>query len=293
MQLRDVAVFVEAVKEGSLSAAGRRLSLTPVAASRQLGALEIELGVRLIHRTTRALSLTPEGEAFLPHAEAMLEALAEGQTAVAPGDAGASGMLRLTASVPFGRKVVTPMLAQFLKQHPTLRVELRLTDAVVDIVAQGIDVALRFGDLRDSALIARRLADNPRHLYASPSYLTRYGAPMTVADLRGHQCLAVTGSTHWSFERDGRLVRQAVGGRFTADSLEALRQASIEELGIVQISEWNVREDVAAGRLVLVRLTDGDVPDQGIWAVLPTRRFIPNKVRLFLDAFTAHLTAAH
>lgn len=292
MELANLALFIEAVGQGSLSAAGRRLGLTPVAASRRLAALESDLGVRLVHRTTRSLSLTPEGEAFMPHAEAMLGHAAEGRAAVAPGDASVKGLLRITASVPFGRKVVTPMLARFLDRHPQLRAELRLSDAVLDVAAEGIDVALRIGELRDNRLIGKRLADNPRALYAAPAYLAEAGTPETMADLQGHQCLTMVGTTHWAFAQRDRVVRQAVRGRFTADSIEALHQASLEGLGIVMLSRWNVAADLDARRLVPVSLADAIVPDQGIWGVLPTSRLVPAKVRLFLDALVDHLRLA-
>lgn len=292
IDLDDVAVLLEAVQQGSLSAAGRRLGLTPVAASRRLAALEAELGVRLIHRTTRSLSLTPEGEAFIPHAEAMIEQAEEGRAAVTPGDGGASGLLRITASVPFGRKVVTPMLARFLDEHPRLSVELRLSDGLLDIVAHGIDVALRLAELRDSGLVSRRLADNPRGLYASPSYLRAHGRPIGLVDLAVHQCLVPPGTTHWTFERAGRIVRQPVRGRFIADSMEALLQAGLEGLGIVRMSMWNVSEHVVAGRLTPLRLQDVSTPDQGIWAVLPTRRLVPARVRLFIEALITHIASS-
>ena len=292
MELANLAVFIEAVGQGSLSAAGRRLGLTPVAASRRLAALESDLGVRLVHRTTRSLSLTPEGEAFMPHAEAMLGHAEEGRAAVMPRDASVRGWLRITASVPFGRKVVTPMLARFLDRHPHLRAELRLSDAVLDVAAEGIDVALRIGELRDNRLIGKRLADNPRALYAAPAYLAEAGKPETMADLQGHQCLTMVGTTHWAFAQRDRVVRQAVRGRFTADSIEALHQASLEGLGIVMLSRWNVAADLDAGRLVPVSLIDAIVPDQGIWGVLPTSRLVPAKVRLFLDALVDHLRLA-
>lgn len=290
LELANLAVLVEAVRQGSLSAAGRRLGLTPVAASRRLAALEAEVGARLVHRTTRSLSLTPEGEAFMPHAEAILAHAEEGRAAVASGDEGARGLLRVAASVPFGRKVLTPMLVGFLAKHPRVNVELLLSDMVVDIAAQGIDVAIRFGELRDSTLIARRLTANPRGLYAAPAYLSEHSAPTRIADLRQHECLTTPAARHWAFERKGRTVRQAIGGRFAADSMEALLEASIRGLGIVQLSDWNVREDVAAGRLVKISLDDGAVPDQGIWALLPTRRLMPRKVHLFLDALSSYLS---
>ncbi len=289
IDLGDLTVLLEAVRQGSISAAGRQLGLTPVAASRRLAALEAELGVRLLHRTTRSLSLTTEGEAFLPHAEAIIEHANDGRAAATADEANVSGILRITASIPFGRKVVTPMLASFLRTHPRLRVELRLGDTFVDIVAEGIDVALRIGELQKNDLVARRLSDSPRGLYAAPGYLARHGTPSTLAELRQHNCLTFPGTTHWTFDSYGRSVRQPVRGRFAADSMEALHQASLEGLGIVQIAEWNVCDDVSAGRLVPVLLEGTTVPDPGIWAVIPTRRFLPGKVRLFLDAFAAHL----
>jgi DNA-binding transcriptional LysR family regulator len=289
MDLADLAVLAEAAQAGSLAAAGRRLGITPMAASRRLAALEAELGVRLLHRTTRALSLTPEGEAFLPHAQAMLEQEADGRAAVRPARAGASGLLRVTASVPFGRKIVTPMMAGFLRANPDLRAELLLTDGVVDIAAQGIDLALRIGPLRDSTLVARRLAENPRGLYASPSYLARHGAPATMSDLAAHECLLLPGVTHWTFEHGGKRVQQRVSGRFGADSFEALQQAAIEGLGIVRLSAWNVQDDLASHRLVEIIPADVTMPEQSVWAVYPTSRFVPAKVRLFVEAFQAHM----
>ena len=290
IELADLAVLIQAVQQGSLSAAGRRLGLTPVAASRRLAALEAEVGARLVHRTTRSLSLTPEGEAFLPHAEAMLAHAEDGRAAVGGSGEGAGGLLRIAASVPFGRKVLTPMLVVFLEEHPRLKVELLLSDAVVDIAAQGVDVAIRFGELRDSTLVARRLSDNYRGLYAAPVYLTQHTAPTKVADLRQHECLAIPAGLHWTFERNGRTIRQTVAGRFAADSMEALHEAAIQGMGIVQLSAWNVRDDLADGRLVEIILADGAVPDHGIWAVLPTRRLIPRKVHLFLDELSNHLS---
>jgi len=290
LDLADLAVLIEAVQQGSLSAAGRRLGLTPVAASRRLAALEAEVGVRLVHRTTRSLSLTPEGEAFLPHAEAILAHAEDGRAAVAGGDEEAGGLLRVAASVPFGRKVLTPMLGRFLAEHPRVRVELLLSDAVVDIAAQGVDVAIRFGELRDSTLVARRLSANPRGLYAAPAYLAQHAAPTRLAELRVHECLAVPAGRHWTFDRNGRTIRQAVAGRFAADSMEALHEAAVEGLGIAQLSRWNVRDELVQGRLVEIALSDGVVPDQGIWAVLATRRLVPRKVHLFLDALAAQLS---
>jgi len=289
MDLADIAVLVEAVQAGSLAAAARRLEIAPMIASRRLAALEDELGVRLIHRTTRALALTAEGEAFMPFAQAMLEDEANGRASVRPSDIGASGLLRLTASAPFGRKFVAPMIPGFMRANPDVRVDLLLTDSVVDIVAQGIDLAIRIAPLRDSTLVARRLADNPRALYAAPEYLAARGTPKRLADLRGHECLAVTGTTHWSFQGEGRVARQRIAGRFTASSVEALHEACLGGLGVAILSAWDVKHEVAVGRLIALPLSDAEPEPLGIWVVYPTARLVPPKVRLFVAAFEVHL----
>ena len=289
MNLFDVSVLVEAVQAGSLASAARRLGISPMVASRRLAALEQELGVRLVHRTTRSLAPTGEGEAFLPYAQAMIEDEANARAAVRPSQAGVSGMLRVTASVPFGRKVVAPMIPDLMRAHPDLRVDLLLTDSIVDIVAHGIDVAIRIAQLRDNALIAKRLAANPRALYAAPAYLDAYGAPAKLADLDRHQCLVTTGTTHWSFDQGATIVRQKIGGRFTASSVEALHQACVGGLGIANLSAWDVQEALEAGRLVAVPLSDAVPEPLAIWAVYPTSRLVPPKVRAFVAVLEKRL----
>lgn len=292
MELSDLAVFVEAVRAGSLAAASRRLGINSMAASRRLAALETELGIRLVHRTTRSLSPTVEGEAFLPHAQAMLEQQASGLAALRPTGAGVSGQLRATASAAFGRKVVAPMIAPFMRDNPELQVDLLLTDDQVDIVAQGIDVAIRIAKLRDNHLVARRLADNPRRLCASPGYLKASGTPAVLAALSDHACLLATGTSHWTFSRNGKAVRQKVDGRFTANSIEALHQACRGGLGIAYLSSWNVEDDLRSGLLHEIRLEDAEPEPLAIWAVYPTARLVPAKVRAFVDALERMLRLA-
>lgn len=292
MDLADVAVFVESVQAGSLAAAARRLNLAPMAASRRLAALEEELGVRLLHRTTRALALSAEGEAFLPFAQALLADAASGRDAVRPEGAAVAGLLRVTTSVPFGRKVLVPLAARFMRDNPEVRIDVLLTESVVDIVAQGLDLAVRIAPLRDNRLVARRLADSPRVLCASPEYLASRGAPQGLADLAAHECLAVSGATHWDFRSGGRAVRQRVAGRFSANTTEGLLQAAVEGLGIVDLAAWNVAEDVAAGRLVVLPLADAAPEPLAIWAVFPTARMLPTRVRRFVDALAADLRGA-
>ncbi|MCR0985051.1 LysR family transcriptional regulator [Roseomonas populi] len=289
INLTNVAVLVEAVGAGSLAAAARRLRITPMLASRRLAELEEEVGARLMHRTTRSLSLTVEGEAFLPHAEALLEEEAQARASVRPAATGLTGTLRLTASVPFGRKVVAPLVPVFLQDHPGLQVDLLLSDSIVDIVAQGLDLAIRIAVLRDNTLVARRLADNPRGLYASPAYLAEHGIPATPAELVHHRCLMLTGTSHWTFLAGGRTVRQRVFGPFTSSSVEALHQACLGGLGIAMLSAWDVREEVAIGHLLPIQMDAGVPEPLAIWAVYPTVRLTPPKVRLFMTALEARL----
>lgn len=289
IELPNVAVLMAAVQAGSLAAAARRLRITPMLASRRLAELETELGVRLVHRTTRSLALTVEGEAFLPHAQALLEEEEAARASVRPVSAGVSGLLRVTASVPFGRKVVAPLVPAVLRDHPELRIDLLLSDGIVDIVAQGLDLAIRIAPLRENALVARRLADNPRGLYAAPDYLAEHGVPAGLADLARHRCLALTGMDHWSFLINGKSVRQRVAGPFTSSSVEALHQACLGGLGIAMLSDWDTREEVAARQLVPILLDVGDPESLAIWAVYPTARLVPPKVRLFIAALEDRL----
>lgn len=289
MDLADIAVFVEAVQAGSLAAAARRLGASPMIASRRLAALEKELGIRLMHRSTRALALTAEGEAFLPFAQSMLENETEGRAAIRPSAAGLTGVLRISASLVFGRKHVTPVAVAFMRAHPDLRVELNLSDGMFDIVAEGYDLAIRIAQLRDSSLIARRIADNPRSLYASPDYAAQHGLPRRLRDLKGHECLTLTGTDHWPFLAGGQMVRQRVSGRFNANSLDAVHTACLEGLGISVLSHWAAEDEVEQGLLLPVPLEDAEPDPLGIWAIYPTARLVPPKVRLFLAAMQTRI----
>jgi DNA-binding transcriptional LysR family regulator len=285
MNTDDVAVLVHAASSGSLSAAARRLGLTPMIASRRLASLEREIGTRLLHRTTRSVSLTPEGEAFLPHAQAMLEAMEAAQASLAPSAThGANGLLRVTAPAAFGRKVVAPLMPALLEQNPELRVDLELTDSVVDIVSAGIDVAVRIGRLRDSSLIAKKLAPNPRVLCASPAYLERAGTPETLEDLGRHECILLSGTTHWPFEIGGRLKDIRVNGRLSSSSVEAVHAACLGGLGLALLSAWDVVDELRTGALVEVPLSAALPQEIAIWAVYPSARLVLPKLRVFIAA---------
>lgn len=289
METTDLAVLVQAAASGSLSAAARRLEITPMTASRRLAALEREMGVRLLHRTTRAVSLTAEGEAFLPYAQAMLEAAEAARAAIEPVGGGAWGLLRVTAPAAFGRKIVAPLVPRLLAANPALRIDLQLTDAVVDIVAGGLDVAVRIAALKDSSLIARRLAANVRLLCAAPSYLARAGRPERLADLEEHQCLVLSGTTHWPFAADGRRREVRVGGRFSSGSIEAVHAACTHGAGLALLSSWDADDDLRTGALESLTLSDARPQELAVWAVYPTARMVPQKVKTFVEALDAHL----
>lgn len=274
---------MHAVRTGSLSGAARHLKLTPMSATRRLAALEDELGVRLFQRTSRSISLTPEGEDFLPFAVEMLETQEAARATVSSSLGSATGLLRVTAPVTLGRKRIMPVVQALLEENPGLRIDLELNDAIADIVASGIDLAIRIAPLKDSGLIARRLADNPKQIYATPSYLAQHGTPRTIEDLAHHQCLTFSNFTHWHFIVDGEERSVRVGGRFSSSGVDGFLSACVSGLGLAQLSSWDVKEELESGQLVMVSL-EGAVPrDLAIWAVYPSRRQVLPKLRVFLD----------
>lgn len=283
MQIPDVEVFSAIAENGSLSAAARRLGLAPMTVSRRLAALEGELGVRLFHRTTRAVSLTAEGETFLPFAATLLEA-SEGARVSLKSHAGtASGILKVTAPTVFGQSVIMPLIPALLGEHPALRVDLTLSDSIVDIVGLGIDVAIRIATLRDSALIARPLAPNRRVLCASPIYLERNGVPTTMDALLSHRRIGLHGMPYWPFMQGGEAVAMRAEGVFSANSVEAVRTACRQGLGVAMLTYWDIRDDLDAGTLHLVELEDVSPEQLFITAILPTRQHVPHRVKIFLQ----------
>ena len=292
MDLSDIALFCSIVTTGSLSAAGRLSGHSPMAVSRRLAALEAELGVRLLHRTTRAVALTTDGETFLPFARAMLEAQEAAAAAFVERHDGLSGVLRVTAPNRIGRALVVPLAVRLMAENPLLQVDLTFSDSIVDIVASGIDVALRVATLQTSDLVAVRLADNPRILCAAPSYLATRGSPQRLADIDDHACLTLHAMDAWPFSRDGQPFTKRVAGRLAANSVDAVREACLAGAGLALLTYWDVAQDLADGTLVALDLTDTEPELLAIWAVLPTRQHLPARVRRFLDALKAALSAA-
>jgi DNA-binding transcriptional LysR family regulator len=291
MNTDDVRVFTTAASAGSLAEAGRRLGLAPMVTSRRLASLEAALGVRLFHRTTRSLSLTAEGETFLPYAQALVDNESEALAHLRSDSRGASGLLRVSAPIAFGTKFLAPLVPELLSQNPDLRIALDLTDSLPDLAATGTDLAIRIGRLRDSSLIAKKLADNPRLVVANPDYLSTHGTPATCDDLVRHECLPLRGATHWTFIQNGTERRVRLNFRFTSTSIEGCHAACLAGGGLALLSVWNVTDDLRSGRLVPVQLGDAQPEPLGLWAVYPTTRLLPSKVRTFISALKSTLDA--
>ncbi|MFM0393030.1 LysR family transcriptional regulator [Paraburkholderia phytofirmans] len=289
MLVPDVRTFLAVASAGSLSAAARQLDVVPMQVSRRIAALEEDLGVRLFHRTTRSLTLTAEGEAFVPFATAMVDAESGARAELRPSPGTASGVLRLTAPSGFGQSVVLPMLSDLLEANPELRIDLDVSDRQVDIVGQGLDVALRIAPLEDSELVAKKIASNPRLVCAAPAYLEKHGRPLTVADLDSHACIRLSALRRWPLIVEGTLVRKHVDARVTTSSVEAARSAAVQGLGLVQLTYWDVFRQLADNSLVQIHLTDAAMEDLSVWAVMPSRQYVPNRVNVFLGALQSKL----
>jgi DNA-binding transcriptional LysR family regulator len=200
-----------------------------------------------------------------------------------------SGLLKVTTPAAFRRKIVAPLVPSLLHDHPKLRIDLQLTDTVVDMVAAGFDVAVRIGRLQDSSLIVRRLATNVRLLCAAPAYLDRAGIPETVADLAAHECLALTGTSHWPFDVSGRRREVKINGRFSSSSIEAVHAACSHGMAISLLSSWDVTEDIQLGVLRVISLRNAKPQELAISAVYSTSWMLPRKVQLFIQILSQRL----
>lgn len=286
-RIGDIGLFLRVLDLGSISAAARSLDLSVAVASQRLKRLERELGVRLLHRTTRQLHATPEGAALAEQGRVLVEDLEALTSGLRQAGGEAAGTLRVTTSASFGRQYISALLPEFLARHPRIRLSINLNDQLLDLVSSGFDLAIRIGALDDSSLVATRLADNRRVLCASPAYLREHGMPQSPEELANHECLLLVGSQGrqdvWRMrDRDGRDVVVRVRGRFESNLGEVLRDAAIAGLGIALHSTWHVCEDLRAGRLQVV-LPDYPIATSGIYAVMPQRRLVPPRVRAFVD----------
>lgn len=283
----DLSLFLRVLDLGSLTAAANSLDLSVAVASQRLKRLERELGVRLLHRTTRRLHPTPEGALLAEQGRVLVEDLEALGSDLRQAATQVAGTLKVTMSASFGRQYVSPLLPAFLARYPDLRLSMHLSDQVVDLVSEGFDLAIRIGALEDSLLVARRIASNRRVLCASPDYLRRRGCPQRPQDLTMHDCLLLFGSNGrqevWRLlDPDGSEIAVRVSGRFESNFGELLRDASVAGEGIAIHSLWHIAEDLRAGRLQVV-LPGFPLATTAISAVMPQRRLVPPRVRAFVD----------
>ncbi|QIA65729.1 LysR family transcriptional regulator [Vibrio astriarenae] len=286
MNVEHLKLFVRIAATHNISAAGAELGLSAAVSSAHINKLEDALGVRLIHRTTRKVSLTEEGLAFLPHAEEVLESVEAARAAVGAGSALPTGTLRVSAPASFGRMHLIPAFQQFMSENMGLTVDFRLSDSIVDLVEGGFDIAIRNAELKDSTLVARKLASDRRIVCASPDYLAKFGKPVDPDDLLNHQFLQLAGLESFTFVTDKGEVTIKPRGAFKADNGEAVRDACVHGLGITVSSTWCVYEHLKRGELVEI-LSDYPLKSQSaVWAVYPSSRLLAPKVRAFIDFFS-------
>jgi len=285
-RLKQIESFVSVATKGSLTAAAQAEGVAPAVMGRRIDALEARLGVKLLVRTTRKLTLTHEGTAFLEDCQRLLVDFANAEASVSAGGIKAAGHLRITAPAGFGRRHLAPLVPEFLALHPDVSLSLNLSDRVVDIVNEGFDCAVRVGDLVDSSLVSMRLADNRRLCVGSPAYLKRAGVPEHPGELARHQCLMLSSDASqtrgWAFMVDGELSHARPSGRLDCSDGQVLHDWCLAGLGLAWRSTWEVEADIQAGRLQTV-LDAFAAPPNGIFAVIPQRKHLPLRVRLWID----------
>ena len=298
-KLKALESFVSVATRGSLTAAARAEGVAPAIMGRRLDALEEHLGVKLLVRTTRRITLTHEGSAFLEDCQRLLADFANAEASVSAGGVKASGHLRITAPAGFGRRHVAPLVPRFRELHADVTISLNLSDRVVDMTGEGFDCAVRLGDMPDSSLVSVRLADNRRLCVATPTYLRQHGTPTHPSDLLRFDCLTLSSdasqSRGWAFQvskgEASELIHLKPGGPLNCSDGQVLHDWCLAGYGIAWRSTWEVEAEIAAGRLVAV-LTDFAAPANGIYAVFPSARHLPLRVRLWIDYLKHHYSRA-
>jgi len=280
--LGDLDIFARVVASRSMSAAGRELGFSAAVVSKRIRRLEERLGVRLLQRTTRQISLTEAGQGFYERVVSILSSIEEAEAWVARGSSVARGVLRVSAPTSFGRLHIAPHLKAFLDRYAAVTVDLDLSDAFVDVVGEGFDVAIRIADLGDSSLVARRLAANNRVLCATPDYLARHGQPETIDDLARHRLLIHNGD-HWRLDGPAGPVVVPIKSPLRTNSSEVVREAVLAGIGIALRSTWDIGPELRAGRLKTVLPAYGGSHRVAVYAVYPSRRHLEHKVRAFID----------
>lgn len=285
-KLKQLESFVSVVARGSLTAAAKAEGVAPAVIGRRLDGLEERLGVKLLVRTTRCITLTHEGSAFLEDCQRLLADLVNAEASVSAGGVKASGHLRITAPAGFGRRHVAPLVTKFRDLHADVTISLNLSDRVVDVAVEGFDCAVRVGDLPDSSLVSVRMADNRRLCVATPRYLKTHGTPLHPGDLAKFDCLTLSSEASqtrgWSFNVAGEVIYLRPRGPLDCSDGQVLHDWCLAGYGVAWRSIWEVEHEIAAGDLIAV-LEDFAAPPNGIYAVFPQRKHLPLRVRLWID----------
>ncbi|RZA36151.1 MAG: LysR family transcriptional regulator [Lysobacteraceae bacterium] len=290
----DMQFFVLLARHGSLAAAARALDLTPPAATKRLAGLESRLGVRLVNRTTRSLSLTSEGETYLAHAARILAEIKEMEDAVSQGRATPRGLLRVNATLGFGRTTIAPLVSAFARRYPEVELQMEVTDRPVDLVESGFDLAIRFGALPDKRLNARRIMSNRRFLCASPAYLERHGTPASLAELANHRCIIHRQNDDaygiWRFQHQDHTEVVKVHGMLSSNDGDIVLGWALDGHGILIRSEWDLARYLDSGRLRMV-LPEFALPAADLFVYYPSQRNQTVRARAFIDFLAEHFRA--
>lgn len=282
-RFQAMQAFVTVVETGSFSAAARRIGVGQPAISKTIAQLEDRLQVRLLVRSTHSLAPTDAGVRFYERARSAIREAEEAELEARGAGAGLSGRLRVSAATTFARLLIVPRLPQFLARHPDIEIDVLLDDRVIDLVSEGVDLALRMGELTDSVAIARRIASSRRSVLATPAYLARAGTPLVPADLAIHEAIVYSQlGASWTFRRQGTEASVAVRGRVRLSAAEGIRAAVLADMGLTVNSDWMFAPELESGAVRRV-LEDWELPPVDLWAVFPTGRLASAKARAFAD----------
>lgn len=282
-----VSEFVAVAETESFTAAAKRLGISTAQVSRQVGALERRLDTKLLYRTTRKVSLTEEGTLYYRHCRQVLDGLDEAERALSSLKGRPQGLLKITAPVAYGEKYILPIINDFMLTHPSVEIDVELTNRQINLIDAGIDLAIRIGKLADSSLMAKRISQRINFVCASPAYLKRYGEPHTLSELSQHNCLIGT-HDYWRFIDQGRERQIKVNGSLKCNTGHGLRDAALKGIGISQLPNYYISHDLDAGTLVPL-LTAYQEPNEGVWALYPQNRHLSPKVRLMVDFLAEQL----
>ncbi len=280
--------FVAVAECGQFTAAAERLGLSSSQISRQVARLEERLQTRLFYRSTRKVSLTEAGQTFLQHCQRLQDGREEALRAIGDLASEPKGLLRMTCAVAYGERFIVPLVNDFMARHPQLRLELELTNRSLDLLQEGLDLAIRLGRLQDSRLVATRLAPRVMYLCAAPSYLQRYGRPHSLSELPRHNCL-IGSSDQWQFQQEGREQALRVQGNWRCNSGEAVLDAALRGFGVCQLPDYYVQAHLRSGALVAL-LEAQQPPNTAVWALYPQQRHLSPKVRQLVDHLKSSLS---